>query len=67
MFLIDINNILSIWTINYYILYIPDIDELSICNIYKGTFVYMTYGKISILGVEILSLPILYTEIFLCA
>ena len=35
MFLIDINNILSVWAINYDILSIPDKDILSLCNIDK--------------------------------
>ena len=46
MFLININNIFSVWTMNYDILYIPDIDNLSLCNKAKGTFVYMKYRQI---------------------
>ena len=40
--MIYINNILSVWTINYDILSIPDIEKLSLCNIDKDTLVYMT-------------------------
>ena len=38
MFLINIKDILSVWTINYDILSIPVIENLSICNIDKDTF-----------------------------
>ena len=43
MFLINVNDILCVWTINYDILFIPDIDNFSIFNIDKDTSVYMTY------------------------
>ena len=45
MFLININDILSVWTINYDISSIPNIENLSLCNIDKDTFVYMTYRQ----------------------
>ena len=38
MFMINIKDILSVWTINYDILSIPVIDNLSICNIDKYNF-----------------------------
>ena len=46
MFLININNILSVWTINYDISSIYGKDNFSLCNIDKDTFVYMTYRQI---------------------
>ena len=45
MFLININYILSVWTINYDISFISNIENLSLCNIEKYTFVYMAYRK----------------------
>ena len=39
MFLININNTLSVWAINYDILSIPDMDNLSPCNIHEDTLV----------------------------
>ena len=38
MVLIIINDVLSILTIEYDILSMPDIDNLSLCNIDKDTF-----------------------------
>ena len=45
MFIIDINNILSVWTIKYDILSIHDIDNLYLFNIDRDTFVNMTYRQ----------------------
>ena len=44
-FLININDILSIWTIKYDIFSIPDIENLCLCNINKYNFIHMTYGQ----------------------
>ena len=50
--MININNILSVWTIRYDIFSIPNIDNLSLCNIDKNTFVYMTDNKMYILVID---------------
>ena len=41
MFLVNIKDIWFLWTINHVILSIPDIENLSLYNINKDTFVYM--------------------------
>ena len=46
MFMININYVLSVWTIKYDILSIPDIENVSLCNIDKDTLVYITYRQI---------------------
>ena len=46
MFLININNILYVWTTHYDIFSMSCIDKMSICNIDKDTLVYMWYRKI---------------------
>ena len=51
MFLINIKDILSVWTINYDILSIPVIDNLSLCNIDKYTFSTWHNDKIPISGI----------------
>ena len=38
MFMIHVYDILSVWTINYDIFSIPDIDNFYLCNIGKDTF-----------------------------
>ena len=43
MFLININHILYVWTMNYDILFIPDIGKFYLRNLDKDNFVYMTY------------------------
>ena len=48
MFMININYILSVWTIKYDIFSIPDIENLSLCNIDNDTYVYSTYRTIYI-------------------
>ena len=63
MFLININDILSVWTINYDILSIPDIENVSLFNIGKDVFVYRTYGFFSISGIDKGSLSLLNMEI----
>ena len=45
MLLININKILSVWTIDPGIFSILDIDNLSLYNIEKDTVVYMMYRK----------------------
>ena len=46
MFLIIINDIFYVWTINYDTLYTSCIDKISLFNIYKDNFVYTTRRKI---------------------
>ena len=52
MFLININDILSVWTMNYDILSIPDIDNLYLCDIYNDTFSTWHIDKLSISGMD---------------
>ena len=52
MFLINIDNILSVWTIKYDILSLPVIDNLSLCNIDKDTLSTWCIDKMSISGID---------------
>ena len=51
MILININNILYVWTIHYDIFSASCIDKMSILNIDKDTVVYMWYEFVSIGGI----------------
>ena len=52
MILNNINDILSVWTINYDILSIPDIDNLSLYNLERNDLVYMAYRHEVILSIQ---------------
>ena len=51
MFLININDISFGWNINYGILSIPDIENVSICNIEKHDFSACHKDKFFISGI----------------
>ena len=50
--MININNILFVWNINYDILSIPDIDNLSLYNLERNDLVYMAYRHEDILSIQ---------------
>ena len=66
MILNNINDILSVWTINYDILSIPDIDNLSLYNLERNDLVYMAYRHEDILSIQNVkkSFYLLYRQIF---